>query len=108
MDVLIMLIIGIILAIVIGSALRKMRSPDTASPEDPTPDGPGSRRVAAGQDRADIPSDPGESRPAGPGAEAMSAPKAGDPAPGDPQQDADAPDAVPPSEAGRKDLPDDS
>lgn len=108
MDVVLILIVGIIVAVVIGAALRAARPSGTRSPEDPTPDRPASRHGTEGGDEPDILADPGESRPAGPGAEAMTAPEPGSPTSGAPQQDGDEPDAVPPSEAGRKNLGDDA
>lgn len=108
MDVVLILIVGIIVALVIGGALRKARPSGMRSPEDPTPDPPDSRHGTEAADQPDIPAYPGESRPAGPGAEAMTAPEPGSPTPGDPQQDGEEPDAVPPSEAGRKNLDDEA
>ncbi len=108
MDVLLILIVGIIVAIVIGGALRKARPSGTRSPEDPTPSDAASPHGTEHGDKPNIPTDPGESRPGGPGAESMIAPEPGSPAPGNPQQDGEEPHAAPPSEAGRKNLSDDA
>jgi hypothetical protein len=105
MEILIVFIVGIALAIGVGAAVRSFKSPKAGSPEDPTPP---RRESSTGTEEGgpNIPAYPGQDRPGGPAAESMNAPEAGQSSPSDAPGDDDGPDAVAPSDAGRRDLGD--
>jgi hypothetical protein len=105
MEILLVFVVGIVIAVLVGAAIRSFKSSSSADPEEPTPPGRESTTGTA-DGEPNIPSYPGEDRPGGPGAESMNAPEAGQPSPSDSPGDGGGPDAVAPSEAGRKELGD--
>jgi hypothetical protein len=106
MEPILIVIVGLVLAMVIGFVVRKAggTAPDAPSPpRDPA----GSRHGTESADDPPIEKYPTGSRPGGPGAEAMNPAEPGGPVPG--EDDASAygtEDAVAPSEASRKPLDD--
>lgn len=105
MEPILIVIAVLILALVIGFAVRKAGGgPD---PENPV----GSRGYASDTgtedgEKPEIPPYPTGSRPGGPGAESMNPAEPGGPAPG-PTSDAGTDDVAKPSDAARKPLDDD-
>ena len=103
MEPFLIVVVGLILALAIGFVVRRAGGP--GDPAQPTPPRPEHSATGREDGKPDIPPYPTGERPAGPGAESMNAEQSGDAMPGDPVDGGEAaPDATPPSEAGRKRL----
>lgn len=107
MEPILILVVAFVIAVAIGYVVRRAGGP--GDPQQPTPPRPEHSPTGTEDDAApDIPPYPTGGRPGGPGAESMNSSQPGDAAPGSVEGDSDTPDAIAPSEAGRKRLDDEA